>query len=394
MQKPPDQFAVDTIRFLLDLPPAERWLIFCARGGRRIRLDRSPVMKLTLTLDGPWSEDEKARISSLLAEESSSRTDLHYLRDAEDPLRGFVFSDENYYSASAVIHRIADEVLGVNPARLPVKKSYDDYDARPEIAKRLRKDDAVEILHEESGVRVWARIWGREKYSLSVPVACLDASRGQRERAERFIADAGWRAYEGELGPEPTVGEDDKIWRYSRDHGGARAASDQALRLLCEIVDLPINSRVSLGPLPEGDALNASIAPSREDSAADAASVEKPTVSTTEPEDAVRVKDPYDQPLLGCGLLVAALIIVLDFFDAGVFDGRGPGACVLILGLGIFALVIEGLKTGGLPIVGFGGFILREPLAPIFWISIAIYALAGIVLSTVGILMLSGFLPS
>lgn len=394
MKTPPDQFAVDKIRFLLDLPPAEHWLIFCARGGRRIRLDRSPVMKLTLTLDGPWSEDEKARISGLLAEESSSRTDLRHLRDAEDPLRGLVFSDENYFSASAVIHRIADEVLGVNPARLPVKKSYDDHDARPEIARRLRKDYSIEILHEESGVRVWARIWGRETYSLSVPVACLDASRGQRERAKQSIADAGWRAYDGDLGPEPTVGEDDEIWGYLRDHGGAQAAADQALRLLCEIADLPINSRVSLGPVPEGDAPNVSIGPPQEDLAVNMSSVEKPTVSTTEPEDAAQVKDPYDQPLLGCGLFVAVLIIVLDFFDVSVFDGRGPGACVLILGLGILALVVEGLTTGGLPIVGFGGFILRKPLAPIFWISIAIYAMGGIVLSTVGILMISGFLPS
>lgn len=393
-KSPPDEFAAEKISFLLDLPPADQSLVFCARGGRRIRLDRSHGNTLTLTLEGAWNKQETERIRDLLASQASSRPNVCHLRDAEDPLRGLVFPDGNQFSASAAVHSIASEVLGVNPARLPVEKNYDDHDARPEIARRLRKDYSVEIFHEESGVRVWASIWGKEHYSLSVPVAYLEASRGQRERAESFIADAGWRAYDGDLGPEPTVGADDAVWGYSRDHGGAQEGANQALRLLCKIVELPINTRVSLGPVPKGEAPKpAPVGNTQEDLPVSESSAEDPTVSTTEDEIAVEVKDPYDQPLLGCAVLVAVLIMVLDFFDVGIFDGRGPGACVLFLGLGILGLTLEGLQTGGLPIVGFGGFIVRKPLAPIFWISIAIYALAGIVLSTVGIMMITGFLP-
>ena len=249
MTKERDAFAADRIRFLLELPPAERSLIFRARGGRRIRLDRSPAMELTLTLEGPWNEDEKTRIGILLAEEASFRPDLHRLRDAEDPLNGLVFPGENEYSASAVVHRIAHGVLGVNPARLPVETNYDEHDARSDIARRLRKDRAVEVLHEESGVRVWAKLWSRQDYSLEVPVACLDARSGQRSRAKSFIQDAGFRAYDADLGPVPDV--DGETWGYSRDQGGADEGANQALRLLCKIAELPINVRVKLGVIPK-----------------------------------------------------------------------------------------------------------------------------------------------
>lgn len=227
-------------------------MTFNVRGGRKIRLERSPEVELTLTFDGPWNEDEKTRISSLLVEEVNSRPDLHKLRTAEDPLRGLVFLGENPYSASAVVHRIADEVLGVNPARLPVTKSYDDHDARPEIARYLYKEGSVEVLHEESGVRVWARLWGREDYSLEVPVACLDPRRGQRDRAKSFIANAGYSAYDADLGPVPAIDDNDETWAYSRNQGGSKEGANQALRLICKIVELPLNIRVKVGPVPEG----------------------------------------------------------------------------------------------------------------------------------------------
>ena len=131
-----------------------------------------------------------------------------------------------------------------------VEKNSDDYDARAEIARRLLKDRAVEALHEESDVRVWARLWGRQGYSLEVPVGCLDPRFGQRDRAKSFIQDAGYRAYDADLGPVPDVG-DGQTWGYSRDQGGAREAADQAFRLLCKIAELPFDVRVILRDLPK-----------------------------------------------------------------------------------------------------------------------------------------------
>lgn len=133
-------------------------------------------------------------------------------------------------------------------ARLPVGKK--DHDACPEIARCLREQRAVEILHEESGVRVWARFWGGQDYSLEVPVACLDSRSGQRHRAKGFIQDAGYRAYDADLGPVPDVGEG-RTWGYSRNQGGAKEAANQALRLLCEIAELPIDVRVRVEALAE-----------------------------------------------------------------------------------------------------------------------------------------------
>ena len=131
-----------------------------------------------------------------------------------------------------------------------IEKNDDDHDARPEVARHLREERAVEILHEESGVRIWAKLWGGEDYSLEVPVACLDPRSGQRHRAKSFIQDAGYRAYDADLGPVPDVGEDSNTWGYSRDQGGAKEAANQALRLLCEIAGLPFNVRVKVEALP------------------------------------------------------------------------------------------------------------------------------------------------
>ena len=100
--------------------------------------------------------------------------------------------------------------------------------------------------------------------------------------------------------------------------------------------------------------------------------------------------DP-DHPLatwLGLGVMLAVLVIILDFFDVGYFDRAGPGAGLIIFGLGLFALVLEGLHTGNLPTAR--SFISRQDSVPIFWISLATYALAGTVMCVVGLLMILG----
>jgi hypothetical protein len=94
--------------------------------------------------------------------------------------------------------------------------------------------------------------------------------------------------------------------------------------------------------------------------------------------------------LMGFVVLFAGLVIVLDFFDVGFFDGAGPGAALIIFGLGLFALVIEGLQTDCVPTFPRFTSIPRQPFPLVFWISLAIYALGGITMIIVGLLITFG----
>ena len=107
----------------------------------------------------------------------------------------------------------------------------------------------------------------------------------------------------------------------------------------------------------------------------------------TEPEGAAKSGQPPFS-LIGVAVSLAVLAIILDFFDVGIFDGTGPGACLTILGLGLLTLAEEGLRTGALSTSR--SFILRETFAPLFWISLAIYALAGIILTVIGLMTMFG----
>ena len=159
------------------------------------------------------------------------------------------FPSENQYSASDLIYRLVTGALGADPVELAIERDYEDHDARPAIAAALKEHGAAEILHQESGVRVRAKLYS-SGYSLRVPTASLDPRRGQRHRALEAISDAGWRLNDGDLGPEPDVDgsadEPGNTWGYSADNGGASEAADRALRLLCAIAEAPIDVRVSV----------------------------------------------------------------------------------------------------------------------------------------------------
>ena len=93
--------------------------------------------------------------------------------------------------------------------------------------------------------------------------------------------------------------------------------------------------------------------------------------------------------LLASTVLLGGLTMVLDFFDVSFFDGAGPGACLVLVGLGLLSETVGGLRTGHL----FWGrsFVSRDVFPPLYWISAIIYVLASITFIVVGILMLGPF---
>jgi hypothetical protein len=260
----PDYQYAGLISRLLELPRANQVLSLRTGDGSEIQLVRESVGPLKLRLDGSCGADEAAAAHALMRVEAHFRPDLVRLLDPQDPFEGVVFTTDNPFSASALAYRIVTEALGADPAKVTVDKDYDDNDARPEIAAWLDYRRFIEILHEESGVRVRVKLYGsagakagaedeKPGYRIDVPTAPLDPRRGQRHRARQAISEAGWRHYDGDTGPEPeSEGWLDVAagsWGYSVDRGDSAEAADAALRLLCTIAELPMDVQVRVFPL-------------------------------------------------------------------------------------------------------------------------------------------------
>ena len=91
----------------------------------------------------------------------------------------------------------------------------------------------------------------------------------------------------------------------------------------------------------------------------------------------------------GFVLLGLLIVMALDFFDVGVFDGKGPGAAIICLGIGLLSVAVDGWRTG---VLDWGrGAISREPIPALFWIVLTIYVLAAITMIVVGALTLGPF---
>ena len=103
-----------------------------------------------------------------------------------------------------------------------------------------------------------------------------------------------------------------------------------------------------------------------------------------------RPQDSLLVSLLGFGVLFGLLVLVLDFFGVGVFDGKGPGTALILFGIGLFSLTVETIQTGWVEyrFFGFGLAFGRSDTPVVFWISVAIYAFTGVVMVVAGILTL------
>lgn len=126
------------------------------------------------------------------------------------------------------------------PADSTAAMDFEDPDARPDIVDQLEQQGQVEIHHRKSGVRVRVAREGEYRYSVEVPTASLDPSRGQRHRAHGAVSEVLWRQYDHDaIDSAPELADTDPSWGYSLERTGVSNAVGNALRLLCTIADVP-----------------------------------------------------------------------------------------------------------------------------------------------------------
>jgi len=77
--------------------------------------------------------------------------------------------------------------------------------------------------------------------------------------------------------------------------------------------------------------------------------------------------------VIGPVTLASVVVMLLDWFDVGIFDEKAPFAIMAILAVGLLGLTVEGFRTGRLALRG--GRIRRQDHPVVFWIFSIIYVL-------------------